>query len=533
MPERASLISLFTGSGVTNLDDMRALYNRYGNGGSIHIDPSKKGTFTAAAKRHGMGVQEFASHVLSNKDNYSSVMVRKANFARNAAKWHEDGGELNPSEQVTFSDQSRRGLRRVAREAVFSDNPYKPDENDTFLEDYLKDNNIVSFDNKRAKRIFDRSIKRNLRLKESLLDENGHGVVPTIDSGYSAVYGPNGRQFVRSEKPLVNEDAVMLAFVPAGNGATMAENAASTIGRTVAKLSPRSARVALGSYRKIASPIARIDHAMRPSTYLAKLMNNAGFAPETTAGAGLVADMGAYNVVPGLISYKKYLDTGDESFKGDMINSALGIIPNIIGKYSLGASYMDDYVNRLNGASADRIFNNTTMFDSSLANPSSFRARPKIRKVSRLDGSMAEYDIDDNVVNLPYVNNVFSFKNIGNPRSLDATLSHEFQHALTRHSPKSAYTVPSDKYYTAADGYKIFGPFYKNRRTGLNWESSPSEFISEMAGQNYLMGTSGKRLDDLNWLQRRNYIKNMSDTFHISRKDAKSLIESFEAGYIY
>ena len=98
MPERASLISLFTGSGVTSLDEMRALYNEYGNGGVIRIDPSKKGTFTAAAKRLGIGVQEFASRVLSNKDNYSTAMVRKANFARNAAMWHEEGGDLNDND---------------------------------------------------------------------------------------------------------------------------------------------------------------------------------------------------------------------------------------------------------------------------------------------------------------------------------------------------------------------------------------------------------------------------------------------------
>jgi len=56
-------------------------------GGSIQIAPSKRGTFTAAATKHGMGVQEFASRVLSNKDNYSPAMVKKANFARNASKW--------------------------------------------------------------------------------------------------------------------------------------------------------------------------------------------------------------------------------------------------------------------------------------------------------------------------------------------------------------------------------------------------------------------------------------------------------------
>lgn len=57
-------------------------------GGSIHIAPSKRGTFTAAATKHGMGVQEFASKVLRNKDSYSPAMVKKANFARNASKWN-------------------------------------------------------------------------------------------------------------------------------------------------------------------------------------------------------------------------------------------------------------------------------------------------------------------------------------------------------------------------------------------------------------------------------------------------------------
>lgn len=66
----------------------------YAEGGGIHIKPSKRGTFTAAAKKHGKGVQEFARQVLANKENYSSAMVKKANFARNASKWHATGGRL-------------------------------------------------------------------------------------------------------------------------------------------------------------------------------------------------------------------------------------------------------------------------------------------------------------------------------------------------------------------------------------------------------------------------------------------------------
>ena len=71
--------------------------NSYASGGTIKIKPSKKGTFTKAAKSRGMGVQEFASKVLANKDNYSSAMVKKANFARNASKWkHDMGGYVDP-----------------------------------------------------------------------------------------------------------------------------------------------------------------------------------------------------------------------------------------------------------------------------------------------------------------------------------------------------------------------------------------------------------------------------------------------------
>jgi len=67
----------------------------FSHGGGIHIDPSKKGTFTAAATKHGKSVQGFASQVLANKENYSPAMVKKANFARNAAKFkHAYGGPM-------------------------------------------------------------------------------------------------------------------------------------------------------------------------------------------------------------------------------------------------------------------------------------------------------------------------------------------------------------------------------------------------------------------------------------------------------
>lgn len=55
--------------------------------GKIHIKPSKRGTFTAAAKKHGASVREFESRVLKNPEKYSTAMVKKARFSRNARSW--------------------------------------------------------------------------------------------------------------------------------------------------------------------------------------------------------------------------------------------------------------------------------------------------------------------------------------------------------------------------------------------------------------------------------------------------------------
>lgn len=53
----------------------------------IKTAPSKRGTFTAAAKRAGKSVQAEAAAVLKPGSRASAAMKKKANFARNAAKW--------------------------------------------------------------------------------------------------------------------------------------------------------------------------------------------------------------------------------------------------------------------------------------------------------------------------------------------------------------------------------------------------------------------------------------------------------------
>ena len=78
-----ALIPLISTYGLYDINK----YN-YNSGKDIHIKPSKRGTFTKAAKAHNMSVQGFANKVLKNPGNYSTAMIKKANFARNAAKWN-------------------------------------------------------------------------------------------------------------------------------------------------------------------------------------------------------------------------------------------------------------------------------------------------------------------------------------------------------------------------------------------------------------------------------------------------------------
>ena len=81
--------------------------------GGIHINPANKGKFTASANRAGMGVQEFARHVLANKEDYSSTQVKRATFAKNSAGWKKQMGgmtegselELHPDEIQNLIDQ--------------------------------------------------------------------------------------------------------------------------------------------------------------------------------------------------------------------------------------------------------------------------------------------------------------------------------------------------------------------------------------------------------------------------------------------
>ncbi|MCJ7761374.1 hypothetical protein MUP59_09585 [Candidatus Bathyarchaeota archaeon] len=54
----------------------------------IKINPKNKGKFTASAKKAGKSVQAQASAVLADP-KASAKQKKRANFARNAAKWNK------------------------------------------------------------------------------------------------------------------------------------------------------------------------------------------------------------------------------------------------------------------------------------------------------------------------------------------------------------------------------------------------------------------------------------------------------------
>ena len=68
-------------------------------GGEIHIKKKNRGKFTKSAKAVGESVQEHAAKVLSDP-NATPLQKKRANFARNSAKWkHQSGGILSQKDK--------------------------------------------------------------------------------------------------------------------------------------------------------------------------------------------------------------------------------------------------------------------------------------------------------------------------------------------------------------------------------------------------------------------------------------------------
>lgn len=111
---------------VTNENQfLQSMYNVEAFGGplfkegGIMIKKENRGKFTESANRANMGVQEYARHILANKKDYSPTLIKRANFARNAAKWNAFGGDLN-----TYGGTYNGGLEYIDNGGTHEQNPF-------------------------------------------------------------------------------------------------------------------------------------------------------------------------------------------------------------------------------------------------------------------------------------------------------------------------------------------------------------------------------------------------------------------------
>ena len=87
--------------------------------GGIMIKKENRGKFTESANRANMGVQEYARHILANKEDYSPTLIKRANFARNFGGRKAFGGDLN-----TYGGIYNGGLEYINNGHTHSENPY-------------------------------------------------------------------------------------------------------------------------------------------------------------------------------------------------------------------------------------------------------------------------------------------------------------------------------------------------------------------------------------------------------------------------
>ena len=78
--------------------------------GGININPANKGKFTASANRAGMSVQDFASKVLANKEDYSAKQIKRATFAKNSASWKKQMGGMTEGQMLELHDDEIQNL---------------------------------------------------------------------------------------------------------------------------------------------------------------------------------------------------------------------------------------------------------------------------------------------------------------------------------------------------------------------------------------------------------------------------------------
>lgn len=119
--------------------------------GGIMIKKENRGKFTESANRANMSVQEYARHILANKEDYSPTLIKRANFARNFGGRKAFGGDLN-----TYGGTYNGGLEYINNGGTHENNilggvpmgsdrdgiPNLVEENETIWNDYVFSNRL-------------------------------------------------------------------------------------------------------------------------------------------------------------------------------------------------------------------------------------------------------------------------------------------------------------------------------------------------------------------------------------------------------
>lgn len=143
---------------VTNENQfLQSMYNVEAFGGplfkegGIMIKKENRGKFTESANRANMGVQEYARHILANKEDYSPILIKRANFARNFGGRKAFGGDLN-----TYGGTYNGGLEYINNGSTHENNilggvpmgsdrdgtPNLVEEGETIWNDYVFSNRL-------------------------------------------------------------------------------------------------------------------------------------------------------------------------------------------------------------------------------------------------------------------------------------------------------------------------------------------------------------------------------------------------------
>lgn len=119
--------------------------------GGIMIKKENRGKFTESANRANMSVQEYARHILANKEDYSPTLIKRANFARNFGGKKAFGGDLN-----TYGGTYNGGLEYINNGSTHENNilggvpmgsdrdgtPNLVEEGETIWNDYVFSNRL-------------------------------------------------------------------------------------------------------------------------------------------------------------------------------------------------------------------------------------------------------------------------------------------------------------------------------------------------------------------------------------------------------